>query len=43
MKMEEVYEHLFGEKANQTHRAMDDVKQLLRIFRQLVADEVITL
>ena len=39
-KQEDLYAHLFGEPANQTHRAMDDVMQLYKIILQLRKDGV---
>jgi DNA polymerase III epsilon subunit-like protein len=35
MKMEELYTYLFGRPANQTHRAIDDCRQLAEIVREL--------
>lgn len=39
MKQEDLYEHVTGEPANQTHRAIEDVEQLLVIARWMREDE----
>lgn len=41
MKQEDLYQHFFGRPANQTHRALDDVRQLAEIVRRLRKEKMI--
>lgn len=40
-KQEDLYQHLFGRPANQTHRAEGDARQLLEIVKRLRKDKVL--